>query len=171
MRKKRLAIDFLLGKCYTVTNNGNFGGYTIMKKMKNWMAFFGTKNLIAIGALLVLVIAISVGIAISNSKTDKKANDEVEESSGLQVEENADDVEGDSIDFSEFQTEEEKKNDASNKQEGSDKTQTGNGGQSGSGSGSGNGGLTESPSEGGNGDSGNGNGGTTSSGSEFGPLF
>ena len=140
-----------------------------MKKMKNWMAFLGTKNLIAIGALLVLVIAISVGIAISNSKTDKKANDEVEESSGLQVEENADDVEGDSIDFSEFQTEEEKKNDASNKQEGSDKTQTGNGGQSGSGSGSGNGGLTESPSEGGNGDSGN--GGTTSSGSEFGPLF
>ena len=142
-----------------------------MKKMKNWMAFLGTKNLIAIGALLVLVIAISVGIAISNSKTDKKANDEVEESSGLQVEENADDVEGDSIDFSEFQTEEEKKNDASNKQEGGDKTQTGNGGQNGNGSGSGNGGLTESPSEGGNGDSGNGNGGTTSSGSEFGPLF
>ena len=140
-----------------------------MKKMKNWMAFLGTKNLIAIGALLVLVIAISVGIAISNSKTDKKANDEVEESSGLQVEENADDVEGDSIDFSEFQTEEEKKNDASNKQEGGDKTQTGNGGQNGNGSGSGNGGLTESPSEGGNGDSGN--GGTTSSGSEFGPLF
>ena len=79
-----------------------------MKKMKNWMAFVGTKNLIAIGALLVLVVAISVGIAISNSKTDEKANDEVEESSGLQVEENADDVEGDSIDFSEFQTEEEK---------------------------------------------------------------
>ena len=110
MRKKRLAIDFLLGKCYTVTNNGSFGGDTIMKKMKNWMAFVGTKNLIAIGALLVLVIAISVGIAISNSKSDKKANDEVEESSGLQVEENADDVEGDSIDFSEFQTEDEKKN-------------------------------------------------------------
>ena len=169
MRKKRLAIDFFIRKCYTVTNNGSFGGYTIMKKMKNWMAFVGTKNLIAIGALLVLVIAISVGIAISNSKSDKKANDEVEESSGLQVEENADDVEGDSIDFSEFQTEDEKKNDASNKQEGGDKTQSGNGGQGGSGSGSGNGGLTESPSEGGNGDSGN--GGTTSSGSEFGPLF
>ena len=140
-----------------------------MKKMKNWMAFVGTKNLIAIGALLVLVIAISVGIAISNSKSDKKANDEVEESSGLQVEENADDVEGDSIDFSEFQTEDEKKNETGNKQEGGDKTQSGNGGQSGSGSGAGNGGLTESPGEGGNGDSGN--GGTTSSGSEFGPLF
>lgn len=107
MRKKRLAIDFFIGRCYTVTNNGNFGGYTIMKKMKNWMSFVGTKNLIAIGALLVLVVAISVGIAISNSKTDEKVNDEVEESSGLQVEENAGDLEGDSIDFSEIVNEKE----------------------------------------------------------------
>jgi len=169
LRKKRLAIDFLLEKCYTVTNNGSFGGDTIMKKIKNWMAFVGTKNLIAIGALLVLVVAISVGIAISNSKTDKKANDEVEESSGLQVEENADDVEGDSIDFSEFQTEDEKKNDSGNNQGGNNGTQGGNGGQGGSGSGSGNGGLTESPSDSGDGDGGN--SGNTTSGSEFGPLF
>ena len=83
----------------------------MMKKIKNWMAFIGTKNLIAIGAVLILVVAISVGIAVSNSKSDEKADKEVEESTGLQVEENADDVEGDSIDFSEFQTEEEKKND------------------------------------------------------------
>ena len=147
-----------------------------MSRIKQWMDFLGKKNLIAIGALLVLVIAISVGIAILNSKSDKKVNDEVEESSGLQVEENADDVEGDSIDFSEFQTEDEKKNE----QEGNNKTQSGNNGQSGndgqgeSGSGSGNGGLTESPSDGDNGDGDNGdggNGGTTSSSPEFGPFF
>ena len=131
-----------------------------MKKIKNWMAFIGTKNLIAIGALLILVVAISVGIAVSNSKSDEKADKEVEESTGLQVEENADDVEGDSIDFSEFQTEEEKKNDSSNRQSGSNGTQSSSNGQDGSGSG--NGGLTESPSDGGNGDSGNGG---------FGPLF
>lgn len=141
------------------------------KKIKKWMNIIGKKNLIAIGALLVLVIAISVGIAISNSKSDEKANNDIEESSGLQVEENADDVEGDSIDFSEFQTEDEKKDE----QGGNGKTQNGNGGQSGNGgnggngSGSGNGGLTESPSDSGNGDGGN--SGTTSSGSEFGPLF
>lgn len=135
-----------------------------MKKIKQWLDFIGKKNLIAICALLVLVIAISVGIAISNSKSDEKANDEIEESTGLQVEENADDVEGDSIDFSEFQTEDEKKNESGNSQGGSNGTQNGNNGQGGSGSG--NGGLTESPSDG---DSGN--GGTTTSGSEFGPLF
>ena len=140
-----------------------------MKKMRNWMAFVGTKNLIAIGALLVLVIAINIGIAISNSKTEEKANDEIEEHVGLQVEENEDDAEGGSTSFSEFQPEDEKKNDAGNKQDSGDKTQTGNNGQSGNGSSSGNDGLTEGPDDGGNGDSGN--GGTTSSEPEFGPFI
>ncbi len=145
-----------------------------MKKLRSLMAFVGTKNLIAIGALLVLVIAINIGIAISNSKTEEKANDELEEHVGLQVEENEDDVEGGSTSFSEFQPEDEKKNDAGNKQGSGDKTQTGNNGQtgngqSGSGSDSGNGGLTEHPDDGGNGDSGN--GGTTSSEPEFGPFI
>lgn len=138
------------------------------KRMSDIIGFLGMKNLIAIVGLFVLVVAISVGIVISNNKSDQKVQDEIEESEGLHVEENADDVEGDSIDFSEFQTEEEKKNDSSNKQDGNKNTQNGNGGQSGSDSG--NNGLTETPSDGG--DGGSGNGGTTSSGSEsFGPLF
>lgn len=140
------------------------------KKLSDFIAFMGTKNLIAIAALLVLIIAISIGIVISNNKSGKKVDNdnEIEESTGLQVEENADDVEGDSIDFSEFQTEEEKKNDSGSKQEGNKNTQSGSDGQSGNDSG--NGGLTESPSDGDNGDSGN--GGTTGSGSEsWGPFI
>lgn len=73
-----------------------------MKKIKDWVAFIGTKNLIAICALVVVVAAIGVGIAVSNGKKEEQADKEIEQSGGLQVEENAEDAEGDSIDFEDF---------------------------------------------------------------------
>lgn len=93
------------------------------KKITHWLGVIGVKNLIAIGALLVLVVAIAIGIVVSNNNKDKQIQEsETEESTGLQVEENADDVEGDSVDFSEFLTEEEKGQDSSKNQQGSNKT-------------------------------------------------
>lgn len=73
-----------------------------MKKIKHWVAFIGTKNLIAICALVVVVAAIGIGVAVSNGKKGEQADKEIEQSEGLQVEENADDAEGDSIDFEDF---------------------------------------------------------------------
>lgn len=83
-----------------------------MKKFKKWMAIIGTKNLIAIGALLILVVAVGVGFTVSKNnddKKDKEADKKVEESSGLQVEEDSEGLEGDSIDFGELFEEEEDK--------------------------------------------------------------
>lgn len=73
-----------------------------MKKIKQWVAFIGTRNLIAICALVVVLVAVGVGVAVSNGKNDEQADKEIEQTGGLQVEENADDVEGDSIDFEDF---------------------------------------------------------------------
>ena len=41
-------------------------------KIKYWIGIIGTKNLIAISSLLVLVVAVSAGIAISNNNTKKQ---------------------------------------------------------------------------------------------------
>ena len=80
------------------------------KRIKKWIDIIGKKNMIAISAL-VLVLVLGVVFAV---KSNRKDDDELvaqEESIGLQVQENADDVEGDSIDFSEFLSEDEKDED------------------------------------------------------------
>lgn len=82
-----------------------------MNKIKQWMDFLGKKNLIAICALVVLIIAIGVGIIISNNKTNKENDTNTEEAIDLQVEENTDDLEGGSIDISVFSSDDEKKED------------------------------------------------------------
>ena len=79
-----------------------------MKTIRKFMAFMGTRNLIAIGALLALVIVVAVAFSIKNKddQNDKKADNKVEESSGLQVEDSLDESEGDSVDFGELFEEE-----------------------------------------------------------------
>lgn len=72
-------------------------------KFKNWLAMIGTKNLIAISVLVVLVAVVGIGVAVKNNqKTGGGADVPKDEPVGLQVEENVDDAEGDSIDFEDF---------------------------------------------------------------------
>ena len=72
--KTRVGIDFSKVKCYTITNITIFGGNTMKKKIKYWLAFIGTKNLIAISALVIVVAAIAIGVAVSNNKKGKEAD-------------------------------------------------------------------------------------------------
>ena len=85
------------------------GGFIVNKKIRKWIDVIGKKNMIAISALVLVLVVVGVGFAIkNNNKNNNEENAVEEESVGLQVEENADDIEGDSIDFSEFESEEDK---------------------------------------------------------------
>ena len=150
------------------------------KKMKYWLGFIGTKNLIAISALVIFVAAIAIGVAVSNNKKGKEADTEIEESTGLQVEENADDVEGDSIDFSEFLSEDEKEqegnkggsnNSGNGNSEGNNGLTVEGGSNSNGGSGSQGGNEGSSGNEGAGGNEGTGSDKYNNTGSEFGQLF
>lgn len=81
------------------------------KKIKKWIDIIGKKNMIAISALVLVIIVVGVVFAVKNNSKNNEEQALQEESVGLQVQENADDVEGDSIDFSEFLSEGEKEED------------------------------------------------------------
>lgn len=67
--------------------------------------FLKDKKVLYIIAIVVLAVVLCVSLAMCGTKDKNPApqtQEEEEETDGLKVEENADDVEGDSVDFSEF---------------------------------------------------------------------
>ena len=69
------------------------------------------KNVLYIVGIVVVVVLLCVCLAMCGKDTNKPSDDDNKGSTGLQVEENADDAEGDSIDFSEFEDSSEDKKD------------------------------------------------------------
>ena len=72
-------------------------------------AFLKGKEVLIAISVVIVAIAITVGIIVFSGKKEEPQSapvtEEEEDSEGLQVEENADDGTGDSVDFSEFESE------------------------------------------------------------------
>lgn len=98
-----------------------FGGNIIKKKKLNW---------IVIGVLLVLILVLLIGIVVSEHKSGEKADNKVEENTGLTGTEDTDETEDEFLNPDASQSEE--KNDPSDKKTESSTTQSGTGGQNGS---------------------------------------